>query len=70
MSSAATTAAAPRTPAIRVRDCQLPRPGAAGLQQAGLSTISTTLAWGLAPLFLAAHGASVQDIAIVAACTR
>jgi MFS family permease len=36
--------------------------------QAGLvNNLNDALAWGLAPLFLAAHGASVQDIAIVAA---
>jgi len=36
--------------------------------QAGLvNNLNDALAWGLAPLFLAAHGASVQDIAIIAA---
>jgi MFS family permease len=36
--------------------------------QAGLvNNLNDALAWGLAPLCLAAHGASVQDIAIVAA---
>jgi MFS family permease len=36
--------------------------------QAGLvNNLNDALAWGLAPLFLAAHGAGVQDIAIVAA---
>jgi MFS family permease len=36
--------------------------------QAGLiNNLNDALAWGLAPLFLAAHGASVRDIAIVAA---
>ena len=36
--------------------------------QAGLvNNLNDALAWGLAPLFLAAHGASDQDIAIVAA---
>jgi MFS family permease len=36
--------------------------------QAGLvNNLNDALAWGLAPLFLAAHGASVSDIAIVAA---
>jgi len=36
--------------------------------QAGLvNNLNDALAWGLAPLFLAAHGASVKDIAIVAA---
>jgi MFS family permease len=36
--------------------------------QAGLvNNLNDALAWGLAPLFLAAHGASVQAIAIVAA---
>jgi MFS family permease len=35
--------------------------------QAGLvNNLNDALAWGLAPLFLAAHGASVQDIAVVA----
>jgi MFS family permease len=36
--------------------------------QAGLvNNLNDALAWGLAPLFLAAHGANVQDIAVVAA---
>ena len=36
--------------------------------QAGLvNNLNDALAWGLAPLFLAAHGASVQNIAVVAA---
>jgi MFS family permease len=36
--------------------------------QAGLvNNLNDALAWGLVPLFLAAHGASVQDIAVVAA---
>jgi MFS family permease len=36
--------------------------------QAGLvNNLNDALAWGLAPLFLAAHGASVRQIAIVAA---
>src|SRR5207253_10027122 len=36
--------------------------------QAGLvNNLNDALAWGLAPLYLAAHGASVQEIAIVAA---
>jgi MFS family permease len=36
--------------------------------QAGLvNNLNDALAWGLAPLYLAAHGASVQQIAIVAA---
>src|SRR5262249_12876145 len=36
--------------------------------QAGLvNNLNDALAWGLAPLYLAAHGASVRDIAIVAA---
>src|SRR5205814_10118681 len=36
--------------------------------QAGLvNNLNDALAWGLAPLFLAAHGASVRDIAVVAA---
>jgi MFS family permease len=36
--------------------------------QAGLvNNLNDALAWGLAPLFLAAHGASVDDIAVVAA---
>jgi MFS family permease len=36
--------------------------------QAGLvNNLNDALAWGLAPLFLAAHSASVKDIAIVAA---
>jgi MFS family permease len=36
--------------------------------QAGLvNNLNDAVAWGLAPLFLATHGASVQDIAIVAA---
>jgi MFS family permease len=35
--------------------------------QAGLiNNLNDALAWGLAPLFLAAHGASVRDIAVVA----
>ena len=36
--------------------------------QAGLvNNLNDALAWGLAPLYLAAHGASVRDIAVVAA---
>jgi MFS family permease len=36
--------------------------------QAGLvNNLNDALAWGLAPLFLAAHGAGVRDIAVVAA---
>ena len=36
--------------------------------QAGLvNNLNDALAWGLAPLYLAAHGASVREIAIVAA---
>jgi MFS family permease len=36
--------------------------------QAGLvNNLNDALAWGLAPLFLAAHGASVREIAVVAA---
>jgi len=36
--------------------------------QAGLvNNLNDALAWGLAPLYLAAHGASVQEIAVVAA---
>jgi MFS family permease len=36
--------------------------------QAGLvNNVNDALAWGLAPLYLAAHGASVREIAIVAA---
>ncbi len=36
--------------------------------QAGLvNNLNDALAWGLAPLYLAAHGASVEDIAVVAA---
>jgi MFS family permease len=36
--------------------------------QAGLvNNLNDALAWGLAPLYLAAHGASVQQVAIVAA---
>jgi MFS family permease len=36
--------------------------------QAGLvNNLNDALAWGLAPLFLAAHGASVQQIAVIAA---
>src|SRR5207244_4136963 len=36
--------------------------------QAGLvNNLNDALAWGLAPLYLAAHGASVRQIAIVAA---
>src|SRR5438046_1826593 len=36
--------------------------------QAGLvNNLNDALAWGLAPLYLAAHGASVREIAVVAA---
>src|SRR5437870_12883755 len=36
--------------------------------QAGLvNNLNDALAWGLAPLYLAAHGASVRQIAVVAA---
>jgi hypothetical protein len=38
--------------------------------QAGLvNNLNDALAWGLAPLYLAAHGASVREIAIVAAAS-
>jgi hypothetical protein len=36
--------------------------------QAGLeNNLNDALAWGLAPLYLAAHGATVTQIAVVAA---
>src|SRR5207244_7431869 len=36
--------------------------------QAGLvNNLNDALAWGLAPLYLAAHGASLREIAVVAA---
>ena len=36
--------------------------------QAGMvNNLNDALAWGLAPLYLAAHGASVRQVAIVAA---
>src|SRR5438045_9250370 len=36
--------------------------------QAGLvNNLNDALAWGLAPLYLAAHGGSVREIAVVAA---
>jgi len=39
-------------------------------RQAGLvNNLNDALAWGLAPLYLAAHGASVREIAIVAAAS-
>jgi MFS family permease len=39
-----------------------------GCSQAGLvNNLNDALAWGLAPLFLAAHGAGVREIAVVAA---
>ena len=39
-----------------------------GCNQAGLvNNLNDALAWGLAPLYLAAHGASVRQIAVVAA---
>ena len=68
-SSAATTATAPRT---RLRTAfataSFRDPVLRACSQAGLvNNLNDALAWGLAPLFLAAHGASVQDIAIVAA---
>ena len=32
-----------------------------------MNNLNDALAWGLAPLYLAAHGASVREIAVVAA---
>src|SRR5919108_466025 len=43
-------------------------PGLAACSQAGLvNNLNDALAWGLAPLYLAAHGAGVREIAVVAA---
>src|SRR5947207_1044030 len=54
---AETGSAAARTPSL-LRACS----------QAGfVNNLNDALAWGLAPLYLAAHGASVREIAVVAA---
>ena len=43
-------------------------PALRACSQAGLvNNLNDALAWGLVPLFLAAHGADVEDVAIVAA---
>ena len=50
-----------RTRACATRSCApATRPGL-------VNNLNDALAWGLAPLYLAAHGASVREIAIVAA---
>ena len=50
------------------RHATLQEPVLRACNQAGLvNNLNDALAWGLAPLFLAAHGASVREIAVVAA---
>jgi MFS family permease len=50
------------------RQASLRDPILRACNQAGLvNNLNDALAWGLAPLYLAAHGASVREIAIVAA---
>jgi MFS family permease len=50
------------------RDGSFREPVLRACSQAGLvNNLNDALAWGLAPLFLAAHGASVRQIAVVAA---
>ena len=50
------------------RHASLHDPVLRACNQAGLvNNLNDALAWGLAPLYLAAHGASVREIAIVAA---
>jgi len=49
-------------------DASLHNPILRSCSQAGLvNNLNDALAWGLAPLYLAAHGASVREIAVVAA---
>jgi MFS family permease len=60
-----------RTPSHTLRtafvDASLRDPVLRSCSQAGLvNNLNDALAWGLAPLFLAAQGASVTDIAVVA----
>jgi MFS family permease len=57
-------------PSLRAafRHATLRDPVLRACNQAGLvNNLNDALAWGLAPLYLAAHGASVREIAIVAA---
>ena len=54
--------------AAAFRTATLEHPVLRACSQAGLvNNLNDALAWGLAPLYLAAHGASVREIAIVAA---
>ena len=62
------TAAAAHTLKTAFAEATLRDPVLRSCSQAGLvNNLNDALAWGLAPLFLAAHGAGDQDIAIVAA---
>ena len=62
------TAAGAHTLKTAFAEASLRDPVLRSCSQAGLvNNLNDALAWGLAPLFLAAHGASDQDIAIVAA---
>jgi len=62
------TAAEAHTLKTAFVEASLRAPVLRSCSQAGLvNNLNDALAWGLAPLFLAAHGASDQDIAIVAA---
>jgi MFS family permease len=62
------TAAEAHTLKTAFAEASLRDPVLRSCSQAGLvNNLNDALAWGLAPLFLAAHGASDQDIAIVAA---
>jgi MFS family permease len=62
------TAAAAHTLSTAFAEASLRDPVLRSCSQAGLvNNLNDALAWGLAPLFLAAHGAGDRDIAIVAA---
>jgi MFS family permease len=61
-------AAAPPSFGRAFRQATLEQPVLRACNQAGLvNNLNDALAWGLAPLYLAAHGASVREIGIVAA---
>jgi MFS family permease len=58
-----------RAPSFRkaLRDASWARPDLRACSQAGLvNNLNDALAWGLVPLYLAAHGASVGEIGLVA----
>jgi MFS family permease len=59
-----------RAPALRraFEDASYREPALRSCSQAGLvNNLNDALAWGLVPLYLAAHGASVRDVGLIAA---